>query len=46
MLQDRWPLVPGLEIWDLHMTALGLEHMIPLIFGYWSLFLEVFYGYV
>lgn len=41
MLQDRWPLVPGLEIWDLHGTALGFEHMIPLKFGYRSILLGV-----
>ena len=47
MLQDRWPLIPGLEIRDLHMMALELAHMIPMIFGHWSTLLEVrFYDYV
>jgi hypothetical protein len=47
MIQDRWPLIPGLEIRDLHMMALELVHMIPMIFGHWSTLLEVrFYDYV
>ncbi len=34
-------MVPRSGNKDLHMMALGLEHMIPLIFGHWSILLEV-----